>query len=363
MMGWYYAKALGKIADVTTIGPQFAGAVSHIPVLPNEPLLKHIPDLFAYDFYLQVYSKPGYFPPDICEIYIPKVWYVYDTHIHLDVLATTCHVFDLIFCPNAFDRDRLFGLGIPNVEVLEFAADKDSYFIPHRPSKDKHVAIGFAGSVNNHTHLKERKELLEEVASRFPLKIENRTLSGPRVAEFYSDCRIVLNHAIGHEVNMRISEALMSGSLLLTPVVEGIEKYIDIQKSVITYNRDNLFDKIAEILAQPERFDDIAKYGQQEVLERHTYEHRARELVTHTTNYLEKWSPGGPPSKNPWLIKSAELRYRLAFQPGHAFRIMREPWFAPRGLCGKLLGLAFSAITRFLKLLEFLPGRSYFNSP
>lgn len=354
MMGWYYAKELAKTAEVKLAGPEFAGAKSDFALRPGAPLQPVLDRLGSWpDFYVEFYSKPGYHPADLPALKIPKAWYIYDTHLHLDELCTASYLFDLVFCPSEADRQRLLARGVPRVEVLEFAADPDMYFRPIEETRPKKLCLGFAGSARGHAQLKGREEFLRRVAERYPLHIEHRTLQGGPVADFYRDCDIVLNHAIGGELNMRVPEALMSGSALLTPEVEGLTDFIDTQRSLAIFNGDNVFEKIETLLARPDLRLELARHGQQEVLAKHTYAHRAQKLVA----CLEEHRRQGFPSKNPWLLEAAQLRYTMFRHPGSGVEMLSRPVLLPPGLAGRGLGLFTRLWAKKLRALAKLMGK------
>jgi len=96
----------------------------------------------------------------------------------------------------------------------------------------------------------------------------------------------------------RLYRVLCAGGFYLTSKAKGIEDFFIPGKHIDVYdNADELVEKISLYLSNDELREKIAKAGQKEVLEKHTYEMRMQELIddvkpkllnTGTTNYIIK---------------------------------------------------------------------------
>ena len=77
--------------------------------------------------------------------------------------------------------------------------------------------IGFVGTVGHEKS--RRKYLLNIISENFELQCERRFMD--EMADLFSASKIVFNNAVNNDLNMRVFEALCSGSLLLTDQADG----------------------------------------------------------------------------------------------------------------------------------------------
>ena len=362
MMGAYYKRALQEIANVYTIGPSF-GSNSDIDCHPREPIIPLIKQLNKpIDYYVQFYSKPDYFPPDLHKLDIPKAWYVYDLHLHFDELATTAQLFDIIFTYDEASKKKLLEHGLQNVEVLPFAAEKSMYFREQNSQKKRKYDIGFAGSVTGHPSLKERSALLQRLKKNFNLKIEDRTLVGAAVSDFYQDCTVVLNQAVKNDLNMRIPEALMSGRPLLTPNVDGLEEYLDKDKHAAIYTLDNIEHKLTVLLENTEEREAMARRGQALAEEKYSYQACAKKMLLHLQQDLESAKLKGRKAKDKWVCASSQFRYHWFRFKGDALIWLKDNLNKEStGFVAKLLSLSLFGIIALLKIKESFSQAQYFQ--
>jgi spore maturation protein CgeB len=148
----------------------------------------------------------------------------------------------------------------------------------HNPGQTGKVCdVGFAGTVSP-AH-RRRAHLLAQIGDYFHLRAERRYLED--MAQLYAQSRIVFNNAIAGDLNMRVFEAMASGSLLLTdPVPEsGLDELFEAGRHFVYYEDENLVQTVRYYLDRPEERERIAREGQRHVLAHHTYLHRARALI------------------------------------------------------------------------------------
>lgn len=363
MMGAYYYRALKKIANVWSIGPEFSGEKSDFPCdvrSPITPIIDKIPE--KIDYYVQFYSKPDFFPPDLFELDIPIAWYVYDTHVHLDELASSARAFDLVFCPEENDRRKLLEKGLENVEVLDFGAEKESYYREQTTITTRKHKLGFAGSVTDHPQLKGRKTILDKLASKYDLHIENRTLLGPEVSSFYQDCTIVVNHAIKNEVNMRNFEVMMSGRPLLTLDVPGLKDYIQDGVHATFYTEENLYEKVDWMLSHPEEIESMAAKAQELTLEKFSYTVHAQKLIETLTKYKDQLLNSSQRQNDVFIKKCAIFRYYYFRFPGDAFQWLIDYGLRSDNFITKLLKLQFKLLISILKFRQKFSKGIYFQA-
>ena len=361
MMGGYYHKALSKHVKVTCVGPSFGEAKSNYELRPGQKLQPIIDQLNDKpDVLICFYSKPDLFPPDLYEINLPKAWYVYDTHLHLEELSATAYLFDLVICTDEPTRERMSAAGHCYTKTLGFAADKTLYYRPHNTNRKKKYQVGFAGSVYGHPQLKKRQELLERLQRKYDVRIEHRTLKGAAVADFFQECQVVINQAINDDLNMRVPEVLLSGRPLLTPEVTGLELQYNADQHLRTFNNENVEEKLNELLNDVEKSEAMALRGQQWAMENHTYDHRAVTLIEYLKELVDKNSEGTLSSKNKLLLEFAQFNYHRFRYPGDAIDWLNQKWVpknAPEEALKKLLKLFSKSLRAFCRFSK----RSYFQ--
>ena len=164
--------------------------------------------------------------------------------------------------------------GIKNVFWLPLACDPD---IHGKVEHEKKWDVGFVGTIPEAQN--RRKILLERIGSRFNLSCERKFMD--EMAEHYSRSKIIFNNAINNDLNMRVFEALCSGSLLLTDCASGsgLEEMFENRKHLIIYEDENIESLVAHYLDNDKERELIAEQGRQEVLKNHTYVHRAKDLI------------------------------------------------------------------------------------
>jgi len=362
LMGAFYNKALTKLTSTTTVGPDFSETTSDFPLSPGEPLKPLIEKLERKpDVILCFYSKPDYFPPDLWEINIPKIWYVYDTHLHFDELSTTAYLFDLVICTDEPTKEKMIHAGIENATSLGFAADKDFYYREYQANKPRKYQIGFAGNLANIPQFQTRRALIRQLQKKYDVKvIEHHTFSGAAVGDFYQDCQLVLNHAIKDDLNMRVPEVLLSGRPLVTPNVTGIELQYKDSEHLFIYENNNIEELIDRLLAAPDQAELVAQQGQNWVLNNHTYDQRAQDLLEKINDLILKFKAGQIPHKNKQLKQFAQFNYHRFRYIGDGLTWLNHHW-EPKNAPEKALKLILKAFILSLKVISKASKRPYFQ--
>src|ERR1019366_5993912 len=95
-----------------------------------------------------------------------------------------------------------------------------------------------------------------------------------------SQSRIILNEAIHDDLNMRVFEALACKKLLLTEDIPAVrDHFVDGEHLVLFKTVDEAVEKARYYLDHTEDRERIAKAGYEEFLDKHTYMHRAKEIL------------------------------------------------------------------------------------
>ncbi len=240
---------------------------------PLKQVLDQLPKGWKPDFYFWVETGLSGIPTDIQEYDLPKVCYLIDTHINYEKHVDIASNFDFIFLAQKAYVEKMKEAGIKNVFWLPLACDPD---IHGKVEQDKKWDVGFVGTIPETQN--RRKDLLERIGSSFNLSCERKFMD--EMAEHYSQSKIVFNNAINNDLNMRVFEALCSGSLLVTDCARGLEEMFENRKHLIVYEDENIEKLIAHYLNNDKEREHIAEQGRQEVLENHTYAHRADNLMS-----------------------------------------------------------------------------------
>ena len=102
-----------------------------------------------------------------------------------------------------------------------------------------------------------------------------------QMAEKYAESRLVFNRSINGDANMRVFEALCSGSCLVTDRVPDLDRLglVEGEHYVGYSGIEELAMVTRSLLANERERERIAAAGRARVLERHTYAHRAKLLL------------------------------------------------------------------------------------
>jgi len=140
--------------------------------------------------------------------------------------------------------------------------------------------VVFAGQTLRQWH-PDRVRLLERLqAAGFDLRVESKILE--EMALLFSRGRLVFNRSLNADLNMRVFEALSCGSLLLTdrlPPEAGLEELFADRQHLVLYDEGNLEELAHFYLEHGEEREKIAAAGRRLVIERHTYGHRADQVL------------------------------------------------------------------------------------
>ena len=96
----------------------------------------------------------------------------------------------------------------------------------------------------------------------------------------FSMSKIILNVSITDDINMRVFEAMASGSMLLTNYVPTLGEIFEDGKHLVMYKTlDELAEKGKYYLKHEEEREKIAKAGMEEVLKNHKYSNRIDNIL------------------------------------------------------------------------------------
>lgn len=234
---------------------------------------------------------------------IPTVFWNKEDPIHYEAFIDAASLFDYVFTTDAnlieSYKDRLKH---DKVFVLQFAANPKL----HNPiliDKNKKDKISFAGSYYGNRHEERRKDMYEmlSISKSFGLDIYDRnyevnkkgptdfsfpqefeeniigTLKYSQIDKAYKGYKIILNvNSVKNSPTMfsrRVFEGLACGTPIVSSYSKGIrETFREIV--IISENKEEVKQKIQELLTNPKKYRDIAMKGIREVFRYHTYRHR-----------------------------------------------------------------------------------------
>lgn len=305
----YIEKALRKDHDVITYGPAISDEILKMWDLEkikerikdhdisyaasdDRNALKKLPSGWTPDLFLWIETGIWYELEGVESMPCPSACYLVDTHLNLERHIDIAKRFDVVFVAQKEYLPNFKENGIQNVFWLPLACDPE---IHGKKGDDKLYDIGFVGSLNN----PQRIELLNKLRQGFNIYYERCFLE--RMAEVFSQSKIVFNNSVRSDLNMRVFEAMCSGSMLLTDEAEGsglTELFQDRKHLVIYRNEKELLELADYYLKNDAEREKVAASGVKEVLAKHTYEHRVKEMVEQIASCPSKKVVHNPEEKN-----------------------------------------------------------------
>ena len=227
-------------------------------------------------FYIE--SGARFFPHDIAELPALTAWYAIDTHLRTEEHVRVAQLFDVTFVAQKQYVNRLNRRACTHTHWLPLAADAGLFGA--EPAEPPTYDIAFVGGLDRSIH-PYRCKLLDKLRARYAkIFVGNAYLQD--MAQIYGKSRIVFNRAVRNDINMRVFEGMASGALLVTDAVHdnGMFDLFEPGRHFVAYEtEDDLFRKIDYYLEHEDERKAIAKRGRELVLAKHTYAHRAAEVV------------------------------------------------------------------------------------
>jgi GT2 family glycosyltransferase/tetratricopeptide (TPR) repeat protein len=251
-----------------------------------------------FDLYLAIDDGLNYpIPGDLH----PSAYWAIDTHLDFERELGRARVVDFVFAAQRDGAQRLRQEGVTTATWLPLACDPE---IHGRQEVPERYDICFVGNLFPGP----RDELLRLIQERFPNSFVGRRFF-TEMARTYSESRIVFNRSLANDINMRVFEALASGSLVMTNELRenGQDELFRDGIHLATY-RDaaELLDKILFYLGNPELRQRVAETGRQAVLAEHAYLNRMQAIVAALDERLAKPAAGSPGGMRPEVAAVAD---------------------------------------------------------
>jgi len=223
-----------------------------------------------YDFYLCIDDASHHLN---LRHLAPTAFWAMDTHTSYRADLIMARRFDYVFVNDKGDAERFKRQGNVGARWLPVACDP---FVHGKKSEPKTYDVAFIGGDG----WGKRKQLLEMLRKEFPKSYIGRA-PHTQLGEIYSRAKIVFNCSIRGDLNMRVFEALCSGSCLVTDAgAAGLADLFTPGTHLLTYvNHDEAIGLIRHCLVHHEERERVAQAGMTEVLAKHTYAHRVQTIL------------------------------------------------------------------------------------
>lgn len=278
-----------------------------------QPLLDKLSPEFQPDVLIWWGLQHGV-PADLPELDLPKILIVSDWHFHYLPLEKILAQFDYLLCDQKL-LTHLHSQGFNNCAYWPAYGFDPAMFplMPQKPelpeSYSRPIDVAFAGNLNPHKY-RQRNQYLARLA-RLPHQIVIRSdLPHPAYLRLLQASKIVFNHALRQEMNLRAYEAAACGALLLVEADNlEVAAFLKPGEACVSYTDQNLEAQIAYYLAHPVERQQIAARGQA-VISKHTYQAQFGRLLHQLPQIL-----GFIASKvqAPTQAKSRDLDVSMAF--------------------------------------------------
>jgi spore maturation protein CgeB len=228
-------------------------------------------------------------------------WFIDPTDILRALAIKIAPGYDFFFSSSSTMVNENHSAGNNNVRFLPYACDPNTNLAVsvtnEEKSKYEHDVV-FVGS-----HYPERESVLASLASEFDIGIWGPGWENSKLKEYvhggllypqewtkvYSCAKIVLNIPYGLknftntfvQPTIRIFEALACGAFVLTDDNPDIRTIFEIGKHLETYSNINeLKNRLRIYLKDTEKREAIGRTGKEEVLAKHTYAQRLKEIFS-----------------------------------------------------------------------------------
>jgi len=201
-----------------------------------------------------------------------RAFWAIDTHVAYDRVLAIARHFPIVFAAQRDGVDRLKSDGV-DAHWLPLAADEEQLQVGARADRD--IDVAFVGNACT----PERREMLRLVAAAFDSLAFDNTGYPARIIELYGRSRVVINHSIKDDVNMRIFEAAACGAVPVTNRIPPSQwEGLDLKRIDYDGPADAL-DKIEAVLADDALRKEVRAHNLDVIRGRHLYEHRLHVML------------------------------------------------------------------------------------
>lgn len=206
--------------------------------------------------------------PDLSQVKKPKLFWSIDSHRVLrdHITFAQWNNVDKTLCA-VYGHDSHFkdGVWFPNAYPVDLI----------NPIGEKKIDVGFCGRI-----LPQRVKQLQSLQKEIDVHVDEWVL-GDAMVEMISSYRIHWNFNYSYDINYRTFETMGCGTCLVTNKTPGIDKLFVNGRNILLYSTvQECILLLKAILKTPSIVDMIAVAGMDEVRKHHTYDNRAKQIVS-----------------------------------------------------------------------------------
>jgi hypothetical protein len=217
------------------------------------------------------------FPIGLERLHCLTAWYGIDTHMDYDKHLLTSRAFDATFVAQKEYVERLRQDGVQQVFWLPLAADRRNCMAEDLP---RSIDVAYVGSMQTNAN-PARHWALEALRRNFT-NVYIGAATPERMNEIYQSAKVVFNRSVNNDINMRFFEAMSAGAVLVTDRIRnnGLEELFEPVRDLVEYADDAAaVTTIRQVLGDEGLRRKIGERAREVVCGRHTYHHRADELL------------------------------------------------------------------------------------
>lgn len=203
-------------------------------------------------------------PRGIEDVSIRTVALVSDWNVYYPVLEKNLARYDVVLTDKP-------GVGVFASELVTAHHIRPLYsqiapiHYPHDVQKD--IDVLFIGNLNHAAHHQRARylERMAKLSDQYRIVITTG-IEGDAYGRLMSRARIVFNHSIRGEVNLRVFETMACGALaMLEDANLEVRDWFTDGEDIVLYNDANFEEKLAHFLTNPREADSIARAGHQRI--------------------------------------------------------------------------------------------------
>lgn len=203
-----------------------------------------------------------------------RVYWCSDSHLGMEYRLEKAKEFDFVFLtiPRHIETFKKH-LGHERIYWLPHAGEPTCYAPVNTV---KRYDVCFIGHLPN----AERISNLNRLFAEFPNFYYGQKFF-EEASRKYAESKIVFNHCIDREANMRVFEGTLSGSMLLTSYGKDIKDlgYQDGVHLAFYRDEDEMLEKARYYVSNDAAREKIARAGREHTMTNHTYLHRVKEIL------------------------------------------------------------------------------------
>ena len=237
----------------------------------NEPIENYIKTSDVI-FILENYDSENWIP-DLSKEKKLKIFWSIDSHCNPNGNINTSEKHNVDIVLNAIESDQSL---FKNRKTIYFPNAYPSDLISPLTEVEKKYFLGFCG-----TPFQYRVNLMDFIEKQLSLKIQKDSyVLGDGMVKSINSYNVHLNYSDNDDINYRVFETLGTKTCLLTSKVENLDTFFVDMEDIVMYSTfDEALDKIKILQKNPDLISKISESGYKKVIENHTFDIRAKELI------------------------------------------------------------------------------------